>query len=75
MNTNTEKLCYKHVSSPISKENDCDADFRREDKSFRESSPLTTQNGTELMKGIPKGKASEDFIRRKRLVLKIFICR
>lgn len=57
------------------KKDDCDTDFQREDKSFRDSIPLTTQKGTELRKRIPEGNASEDFVRRKRLALKVFICR
>lgn len=48
------------------KKDDCDAHFQREDESFRDSIPLTTQNGTELRKGIPEGKASEDFVPEER---------
>lgn len=48
------------------KKDDCDAHFQKEDKSFRDSIPLTTQNDTELRKGIPQGKASEDFVSEER---------
>lgn len=72
MNANTEKSVTNMLVFQSQKKDDCDTDFRREDKPFRVSIRLTTQNGTELRKGIPRGKASEDFVRRKGLALKVF---